>query len=317
MRAEPIAKPVSVWRVATGDDGVFWPQCRDRGYVAVGWSDVPDFRDFRSFEGLNDFLMNRGGRGQRGARFIWRFVWEMQAGDIVVANSGQRRLLGLGKVTGEYLAPDDPSNRMSDTGFPHARRVEWISVRPITFEPHFFGWHPVTIEPLEAPAWRRIRTRFVQEAEGDAGARRDLRALDSPRLEQARLVGPPLDPEAGSIEGAVAWSLRRHYERDAQLRDRKIRQVLAAKGQLVCEVAGCGFDFAEVYGDLGHGFAHVHHDEQLSKRGAPSRTDPKRLRIVCANCHAMIHRRSACRPIRGLIPPAHSARVRRTTSRTR
>lgn len=301
MQDETAKTKPRVWRVATGENAEFWPQCKDRGYVAVGWSDIPDFNAFSSSEELNDFLIERGGRGQRGARFIWQFVWEMRVGDIVVANAGERRLLGIGKVLSEYLPSNDPSNRMADTGFPHARRVEWLTTSSLEFEPHFFGWRPVTIQKLPDGNWQQIRERFVEASPERATAKRDLRALEVATHIQAGVEGPPLDPEYSAIEGALRLALRRHFARDARLRQVKIQQVLAAKGRLQCEVPGCGFDFAAVYGGLGDKFAHVHHDEQLSKRDRETRTELKKLRIVCANCHAMIHRFNGCRPLKGLI----------------
>ncbi len=52
----------------------------------------------------------------------------------------------------------------------------------------------------------------------------------------------------------------------------------------------CGFDFYKVYGDLGLGFIHVHHNKPVSLSG-PTSIDPRAdLSVLCANCHAMIHR---------------------------
>ncbi|MGY4467320.1 putative HNH restriction endonuclease [Bradyrhizobium sp. LB9.1b] len=65
----------------------------------------------------------------------------------------------------------------------------------------------------------------------------------------------------------------------------------------------CGFDFKEKYGELGKEFAHVHHLKPLSE--APSNGRDvllKDLAIVCANCHAMIHRGGQCRPLADIIP---------------
>jgi 5-methylcytosine-specific restriction enzyme A len=62
--------------------------------------------------------------------------------------------------------------------------------------------------------------------------------------------------------------------------------------------AVCGFDFGEVYGDLGSGYIHVHHVVPISTIGKEYIVDPiKDLRPVCANCHAMIHRRKPALPL--------------------
>jgi 5-methylcytosine-specific restriction endonuclease McrA len=101
-------------------------------------------------------------------------------------------------------------------------------------------------------------------------------------------------------EGTMNERLCREPNRSSELRKAKIREILSKHGRLVCEVRGCGFDFHAVYGELGRGFAHVHHRHLLASNGA-RRTKLSDLAIVCANCHAMIHRWGMCRDIRHLI----------------
>lgn len=111
------------------------------------------------------------------------------------------------------------------------------------------------------------------------------------------------DEEISLLEGAPRQRLVVHRHREQVLRVRKIGQALAANGgRLACEVPGCGFDFFAVYGELGRKYAHVHHLLPLGSRQGPSRTSLSHLAIVCANCHAMIHRGGQCRPISDLIP---------------
>jgi hypothetical protein len=111
------------------------------------------------------------------------------------------------------------------------------------------------------------------------------------------------DPEAKAFEGKARKLFILHRKREWALRQRKIRAVLDAKKRLICEVPNCEFDFAERYGKLGKGFAHVHHLDPLSK--APKKgteVNLNHLAIVCANCHAMVHRGGECRPLLNLIP---------------
>jgi len=101
-------------------------------------------------------------------------------------------------------------------------------------------------------------------------------------------------------EGTLYERLAKQRMRSQELRDEKIRRSMDSKGHLICEVAGCGFDFLATYGELGRGFAHVHHRSQLAA-GKRKRTKLADLAIVCANCHAMIHKAGQCRPLEGLI----------------
>jgi 5-methylcytosine-specific restriction protein A len=75
-------------------------------------------------------------------------------------------------------------------------------------------------------------------------------------------------------------------ERDPKLRSSKIEQSRKERGRIACET--CGFDFDKVYGELGHGFIHVHHKVGST---SPARQSP-RSTTSCVNCHQMIHRHS-------------------------
>lgn len=75
------------------------------------------------------------------------------------------------------------------------------------------------------------------------------------------------------------------YERSVEAR----RACIRAHG---CNCAVCGFDFEDVYGELGEGFIHVHHCIPLATITSSYEVDPETdLVPVCPNCHAMIHRK--------------------------
>ena len=104
------------------------------------------------------------------------------------------------------------------------------------------------------------------------------------------------------FEGELRSAYRRHRQREQKLRKAKIRQEMQANGgRLRCTVPHCNFDFVERYGEIGVGFAHVHHLKPLHDRTVPSRTKLADLAIVCPNCHAMIHQGGECRDMETLI----------------
>jgi hypothetical protein len=96
------------------------------------------------------------------------------------------------------------------------------------------------------------------------------------------------DDEEGE-EGKTLFRLHRLKERNPRLVKRKKQAVLAASGCLACEV--CSFDFVEIYGPLGNGFAECHHRMPLASLATVITTRLIDLAIVCANCHRMLHRR--------------------------
>lgn len=88
------------------------------------------------------------------------------------------------------------------------------------------------------------------------------------------------------VEGAAQTVAVNRYERNSVARGKCIQHY----GN-TCIV--CGFSFERFYGITGEGYIHVHHLVELSSIGREYTVDPiKDLRPVCANCHAMLHRRS-------------------------
>lgn len=86
-------------------------------------------------------------------------------------------------------------------------------------------------------------------------------------------------------EGVAKPVLVNRFERDRHAREECIKR-------WGTECCTCGFDFRSQYGRIGEGFIHVHHLVPLSSIGSEYEVDPiNDLRPVCANCHAMLHRR--------------------------
>jgi len=118
------------------------------------------------------------------------------------------------------------------------------------------------------------------------------------------------------LDGAVEVELpatsfpegkRREVNHKTVERSAKVRaQALRFHGT-TCQV--CEFSFADGYGELGVGFAEVHHLRPLAAAGGSIMVDPaKDVAVVCANCHRMLHRRTQ---------PLSLAAVRRVVARQR
>jgi 5-methylcytosine-specific restriction protein A len=88
-------------------------------------------------------------------------------------------------------------------------------------------------------------------------------------------------------EGRVITAIHRRYERNTRLVQAKKQRALATLGRLACEA--CGFDFRERYGNRGEGFIECHHTKPVHTLKPGYKTKVGDLRLVCANCHRMIH----------------------------
>jgi len=134
---------------------------------------------------------------------------------------------------------------------------------------------------------------------------RSYALVRTPKFLVPRPSGKPLESQPAELIGLEGEGLQRmvtHRRREAKLRDMKIATALSqGNGHLVCEVPGCGFDFQNVYGEVGTGYAQVHHLRPLSEYKGEEETRLADLVIVCANCHTMIHRGGKSRELRSLI----------------
>lgn len=107
------------------------------------------------------------------------------------------------------------------------------------------------------------------------------------------------DEVLGFPEGAVSKVLVNKYERDPRNR----REAIAIHGK---SCLACGFNFEEIYGELGGEYIVVHHVVPISQMESDYIVDPANdLVTLCANCHAMVHRKD---------PPLSIAELRKIIS---
>jgi len=91
-----------------------------------------------------------------------------------------------------------------------------------------------------------------------------------------------------SKEGRIQLRLHKVRERDPKLRRKAIEAFKKRNNSIFCEV--CKFSFEEKYGILGKDFIEVHHLKPISEYEDNETTSIENLKLVCSNCHRMIHR---------------------------
>jgi predicted HNH restriction endonuclease len=113
----------------------------------------------------------------------------------------------------------------------------------------------------------------------------------------SHFVAPPIysgenfqiDSEAEQYsEGSLNYRVHLSRERDPRVIFKaKENFKLKHGGELYCEI--CKFNFFKTYGERGRDFAEGHHTLPVSKMIQGDETKVEDIRIVCSNCHRMLH----------------------------
>lgn len=129
-----------VWKIAPGANAELWPMCERTGCIALGWLQLKDFTKWKSPEQINEFFIKNGNADRIGsARSVWRFTHEVAIGDVVIANDGRSRVVGIGTIESDYIPPSDPTNPSEDEWYRNVRLVDWIIKQPVEFSKYVFN----------------------------------------------------------------------------------------------------------------------------------------------------------------------------------
>ena len=120
-----------VWGIHMGEHVGFDPI--ENGYVAIGWHQLGDLNaigasreKIKSALGEN-IAYEKPGAIPVHAGVLYRFLEEIQIGDIIIYPSKVDRQVNIGKVTSDYrYVKSDPH------GYPNQRSVEWLASCPRT-----------------------------------------------------------------------------------------------------------------------------------------------------------------------------------------
>ena len=81
----------------------------------------------------------------------------------MVANKGTNVVVGIGKITSDYLPPREISNPSQDLEYRHTRRVDWLIDKPITLSGKFFGQRPKTVADVDSSQWQGIKEAYLKK----------------------------------------------------------------------------------------------------------------------------------------------------------
>lgn len=89
-------------------------------------------------------------------------------------------------------------------------------------------------------------------------------------------------------EGKLKLEIHIKRERNPKVVKEAKKLFINKNKRLYCEL--CGFDFEEVYGELGKNFIEGHHIKPISDMDEGDITNVEDIKMLCSNCHRMVHR---------------------------
>ena len=129
--ASPNATTPHTWLVGTGGNASQWARFRDENQISIGFSyDGQHLGNVATMsrDEIHTRMKELGGGSNpfNDSLACWEFAHVMREGDIVVARTGVRRMLGIGRVVGPYVFDASRSD------YAHSRKVEWTDVHERT-----------------------------------------------------------------------------------------------------------------------------------------------------------------------------------------
>ena len=143
----------NVWVIATGQNGEQFDDFRNNNKVAIGWDDLGNLSNYETREDINNALNQyypaEGTENQvNNSLALEEFSKKIKVGDLVYLKRGNNLILGVGKITSDYIYDD------SLDSFRNVRNVNWLR----------FGEFD-TVQRLNHTIARKTLTNFTQYPE--------------------------------------------------------------------------------------------------------------------------------------------------------
>lgn len=184
-------------KIAPGTDANLWDDCLQNGYIRVGWEGTGDLREFESKDEFaakfaaeyTDLYKGNGAKLTEKATEVWTLI-NLHAGDIVIANRGTSRVMGIGRVTdkGYEFRPDLDS-------YSHTVSISWDDPVIRDIDP-IKRWAFKTVAPVSQAEYLQI-----------------LKGKSAPGLS----APPPKKPVFGSVVDKRLREIASELDRKGQL----------------------------------------------------------------------------------------------------
>ncbi len=263
------------WLMADGDDGDQWDEFYRDGVVRItGRQRLGDLRQYGSRDEIVEALKDKYKEEFKTknpatkATLCFNFGHEVKVGDGMFARHRRQTVLGYGiveptrkRATNSGSSPAYFFDR-NHPRYPHAIRVRWLKQ----------GTFPVKDYLLPMNFIAEVRNGHLAALKKALGTTTAAKNGFRNETEQAE-----------ALEGRILIKEARFRVQNRNLISQK-----KAGCDYCCEI--CGFNFEQVYGEIGRNFIIAHHIETLASRRRSSVTRSEDIILICSNCHCIVHK---------------------------
>lgn len=194
-----LAQSQSYWKIAPGEEAWQWEECRQAGFIAVGWDEMGDISGLtqKQFEERHQAVLAQQpdlseGWSKAGLKQLWKFA-NIKVNDRIIANRGTQEILGIGTVTGAYYF------------VPHTQQGHRLPVR----------WDDTKIRAINEPSWVQTLREIEPEKFQDMCDGMPPTNQDSPRNPRAAWLfqcKPSIYdlPSALGKLASITWLVNQH-----------------------------------------------------------------------------------------------------------
>jgi len=113
---------VNYWKIAPGVQASDWEFQKKEGLIGIGWNELGDLSG-KSFESIHQKLRELWPRAIGNNSPQFRAFLSMKKGDVIIANNGKSKVVGIGRISGDY-------QYQPEMKYAHTYPVEWFDTNP-------------------------------------------------------------------------------------------------------------------------------------------------------------------------------------------
>lgn len=139
---------VNYWKIAPGQQAEYWENQKNKGIIGIAWNELGDLSG-KTHQQVHQKLKEIWPKTISNTSTQFKDFLNIKEGDIIIANKGKSKVLGIGKVTGSYKF-------RPELEFAHTFPVNWFDLteREIPQQNNWF----ITINSVSSDLYNSIVT---------------------------------------------------------------------------------------------------------------------------------------------------------------